>query len=138
LVVPLSGNTPACRIFHFLPIPICEGIEGARCKWQASASFQFEELVSSDLIGVLFYAFTPFLFVFCLCCLYLAFEKMKENEMNCDDPDGQFNLLIIDPMVRHLSLVPRRTRLPGIYFPRRNEKTIAEDFTKTMGLRDNK
>jgi hypothetical protein len=41
-------------------------------------------------------------------------------------------------MTSHPSLVPRKTRPPGIHFPLRNEKTITEDFTKTMGFRDSK
>jgi hypothetical protein len=44
--------------FSYFPIAICKGIEGAWCK----------DLVSFALIGVLFYAFTPFLFV----CLFYA------------------------------------------------------------------
>jgi hypothetical protein len=40
-------------------------------------------------------------------------------------------------MAHNPRLVPRRSTPSGIHFPLRDEKTTAEDFTKTMGLRDN-
>jgi hypothetical protein len=35
-------------------------------------------------------------------------------------------------MTRHLNLVPRKTRPPGIHFSHRNEETATEDFIKTL------
>jgi hypothetical protein len=56
----------------------------------------------------------------------------------CDaPPDGNINYLVIDPTAYHPSHIPPRHDLRKNHFSRNNKKTAAEDFTKSMGLRDN-